>query len=615
MATAPLSGQQAANPLAGVAALLQTLGGTRQTQTSNPGDITALQQVFANGQNFDPNALLQAIFQQAGGQIPGYQRALGNAIGARSGNNSAVSAALQKLLMQTSLAGQQQVSNQILQNQQQQGNVAANIANATKGTTQTTKSGTDLGKVAKLLAAWQIAGQTGLIDGIGKTLGINTGGTGASTGTASAPAPTTTSQAPATVQSAAAPAPVAMQSAQSFPVSGGVLDVGIPLGSTIDTGLLDQPGMGSMDWTGGATLADGFTSFSDMFADQANNLSTMEGIDSMDALMGVTDGFGTIPEGGGSFLDDLVGTISSWFSFADGGLVGRDGANIPSYADGGAVRGPRRNTTPQANPLTSTANNTTTGGVRATAPVTQRPATPGVPGMPQQQRPRRDEEFGIGEDGGGLSPGGTAGVSQGMATAIGIGIGLATGNPALGATVSGMLSPTATNNSVLGNMATTTISAVTGVPTSAINAVTGLIGSPDGGMNSGLSPSIGGPGVSMGTAAGTLGNDAELGIDLGTLGEDGGFGGVSGGVGDASADGSAGGIGVGASGEGEASDGLGFANGGKVSGPGTGTSDSIIARLSDGEYVIPADVVDVVGVDFFDALRDAIHKPAGMRMA
>ena len=49
---------------------------------------------------------------------------------------------------------------------------------------------------------------------------------------------------------------------------------------------------------------------------------------------------------------------------------------------------------------------------------------------------------------------------------------------------------------------------------------------------------------------------------------------------------------------------------GRVSGPGTGISDSIPARLSDGEYIIPADVVKSKGVEFFDKLLDKYHMPA-----
>jgi hypothetical protein len=44
------------------------------------------------------------------------------------------------------------------------------------------------------------------------------------------------------------------------------------------------------------------------------------------------------------------------------------------------------------------------------------------------------------------------------------------------------------------------------------------------------------------------------------------------------------------------------AAGGKVVGPGTGTSDSIPIRVSAGEYVIPAHIVKAKGKDFFDGL-------------
>ena len=45
----------------------------------------------------------------------------------------------------------------------------------------------------------------------------------------------------------------------------------------------------------------------------------------------------------------------------------------------------------------------------------------------------------------------------------------------------------------------------------------------------------------------------------------------------------------------------GFATGGAVSGPGTATSDSILARLSDGEYVIDAKTTGYYGADYFAA--------------
>ncbi|MEY0576527.1 tape measure protein [Providencia manganoxydans] len=52
--------------------------------------------------------------------------------------------------------------------------------------------------------------------------------------------------------------------------------------------------------------------------------------------------------------------------------------------------------------------------------------------------------------------------------------------------------------------------------------------------------------------------------------------------------------------------GMGFAEGGHVIGPGTKTSDSIMTRLSNGEFVIRAAAVDQFGVGFFDALNNGV---------
>ncbi|MBP5971135.1 DUF4214 domain-containing protein, partial [Pseudomonas iridis] len=47
----------------------------------------------------------------------------------------------------------------------------------------------------------------------------------------------------------------------------------------------------------------------------------------------------------------------------------------------------------------------------------------------------------------------------------------------------------------------------------------------------------------------------------------------------------------------------GYATGGLISGPGTGTSDSIIARLSNGEYVMRADAVRMFGTGLLDQMN------------
>lgn len=59
--------------------------------------------------------------------------------------------------------------------------------------------------------------------------------------------------------------------------------------------------------------------------------------------------------------------------------------------------------------------------------------------------------------------------------------------------------------------------------------------------------------------------------------------------------------------------GLRMANGGEVDGPGGPVDDKIPAMLSDGEYVIPADVVKAKGVEFFDNLKKKYHTPAAVQ--
>ena len=65
----------------------------------------------------------------------------------------------------------------------------------------------------------------------------------------------------------------------------------------------------------------------------------------------------------------------------------------------------------------------------------------------------------------------------------------------------------------------------------------------------------------------------------------------------------------------------GMANGGKVSGPGTGTSDSVPAvntstggkvQLSNGEFVVSADVVRKLGTDHFEKLQQKYHTPVNL---
>lgn len=55
---------------------------------------------------------------------------------------------------------------------------------------------------------------------------------------------------------------------------------------------------------------------------------------------------------------------------------------------------------------------------------------------------------------------------------------------------------------------------------------------------------------------------------------------------------------------------VGLRSGGKIEGPGGPTEDKVgPVMLSDGEYVLPADTVDAVGVENLEALRAATHTP------
>jgi hypothetical protein len=202
--------------LAQLAQLLPALFGSSATQTTNPGNTQALQQLLAQLQGADYQGTLQSVFQQAAGQIPGMQQAFGNAVGARSGSNSSVEAALSQLMQQTAIQGQAQVANQQLQNQQIQANAGNAIAQTTQGTTQTKKQDGSMTQIAGLLgllqAGMKLTGSQDIQEMAGK-FGFSGGRDKASSGggTTSAPVPVSAPMAPmmsgaSPVTSAAAPA-------------------------------------------------------------------------------------------------------------------------------------------------------------------------------------------------------------------------------------------------------------------------------------------------------------------------------------------------------------------------------------------------------------------------
>lgn len=218
--TNPLPSNQTSSMVNNVAALMQMLGGQRTTTRSNPGDIAALQQTYGDLRGADYNAMLQSIFQQAAGAIPGLQTGMANAIGARSGSNSAVQAALQKLLQQTTVAAQDQMAKQQLQNQQAQVQAGTSIANATKGTQQTQQQGTNIGKgagnLAQAAALLQLLGAGTKLAGAG-TLPEALGKFGTALGI-----PATTAMAPTTTTAPQASALVTAPQMSMAPQAGGM---------------------------------------------------------------------------------------------------------------------------------------------------------------------------------------------------------------------------------------------------------------------------------------------------------------------------------------------------------------------------------------------------------
>lgn len=174
----------------------------------------------------------------------------------------------------------------------------------------------------------------------------------------------------------------------------------------------------------------------------------------------------------------------------------------------------------------------------------------------------------------------------------------------------GVVGTPAQNNAIALGLVSTMASLATGIPVAVINAAIGgksLTSAAIGNLSS----------IGTGTTSGTTAPDGRGVVSVSDISAitqddappvDASVDSVDGGV-------SGGGIGGVGGGTGPASSGVGdavgpsYANGGHVKGPGTGTSDSIDAKLSDGEYVIPADVVRFLGTKHLDRLIASAHKP------
>ena len=105
----PASNVPAQSGLTPVIQLADLLGGQRST-TRTSADTGAIKALLTQLQSKDYSSQLQSILQAVAGQTPGIQARYANAVGARSGSNAPVTAALDKLMVDASLKGQQQIA-------------------------------------------------------------------------------------------------------------------------------------------------------------------------------------------------------------------------------------------------------------------------------------------------------------------------------------------------------------------------------------------------------------------------------------------------------------------------------------------------------------------------
>ena len=636
--------QAPTDPMAGINAMLTTLGGTKTT--TNAGNTAALEQAIAGMRAQDPAAMLQSIFQQAGAQIPGIQSALSRSIGARTDKNSAVNAALQKLLASTTVSAQDQLAKQQLAQLTAQVAPAAEIARTTQGTTKST--GTDLGEASKNLAILQLLSKSGILEklGLGDATKSMTGSAPAqAAGPAQGPAPM--AAAPAQMTSAQ------MTSAAPAQMAGEMVPTQFPdlfMSGNASYGVTSSP-------LAPRTNLDvfDFSSVTGMRPPQTNPVA-----------------FGdVIPD-----LEEWVLPVTDTYNefYADGGLIGRDGKKAPmepeddkddtaealanarfdagftanavmdefrkllgdnlgksnGYANGGVISaaGSRRSSNPTVVPKAITGTGANTGNSLALAPMTGTAAVPAVASsnpnkmlMPQAGSPET-AMFGLGGgDGGSMGTGTTSGSFS-----------------PLSASTRGSLQTAAQLNSLSGltggpsvpgfGLAAGLLSAPTAAEaakiglTAAGNAISPGLGSIAGfAMNPSLSS-----GINALSAFNPISAIANLGLSLtgnATLGE------IAQNIADtanpnnpmspkqqeeatafqATLDAGGGMTGVDVVGSGSGY----MADGGKVKGPGTGISDSIPIKASKGEYMMSKDVVDALGVEFFDALQAAFHTPAAVQ--
>lgn len=728
-----------ADPMATINAMLTTLGGTKTT--TSPGNTAALERVIADMRGQDPAAMLQSIFQQAGAQIPGIQSALSRSVGARTNRNSAVNAALQKLLASTTITAQDQLVKQQLAQMQAQVPAAQAIAQTTQGTTQT--KGTDIGEASKNLAILQLLSKSGILEKLGL-------GDAAKSMTGAAP-----SQATGPMQSVTAPAAPAQITGEiastQFPdllmaASQGQAftptqfpDLIMPEvgGGAVSTPVTSQPSLDMFDLSSVTDMGPPQTApvfygdvipgleeyvlpvvqdYNEFYADgglvgRDGKKAEMEPEDESEDLAEVKDqvkfdaGFTA-----NAFMDNfrkLLGdSLGKSDNYADGGVITAPGArrssspmanlnsrsltgalsgnalaamlaatSAPTYAtnkvsqpgvqpivasrptttatipefDGGRGRDSIDTQTPIGEYGTQSLSDTfsplsasTRSGIQTAAMVnalsglTGGPSIPGfglAAGLISAPTVGDAARIGLTAAGNAITPGlgSLAGFAMNPSLASGVNalsglnpataianIGLSlTGNATLGEIVQNIADKANPNNPMSPTQTQAAADFAAGLSGGAVSPSTNLQGS-------GLTAQTGLYGDAAAAPAPTPAPVAPPALPpapvITAVADKGDpFAGFTGVLGSGITASDKGGDAVGGLAGGDpptpGDPGVPFADGGKIKGPGTGISDSIKINASKGEYVMSKDVVDTLGVHFFDALQAAFHTPAAVQKA
>lgn len=635
--------------------LLTQLLGSKQTSSSTPGVTAPLEELFTSAMGAskagvpEMQQLIASIFQEGATKVPELSHAFANATGSRTTGNASLALALGDLNRQLSSQAAQAVLTNQTNNRQIAANAGSGIAQATRGasTTQTNKAGVNplllsllgtgvnkLDKLGKL--AWLKSGAMApVVDGVAIPVGDITG-----SGMDSFP-----------------------EFSQPFPDIGGAGDFG-SVGTDVLAGAADSFGFGS-DIGFDAAIPDFDFSFFDPGFGTGADFGSLDLGSFLFADGGHVGSKRVARRGAGGGVLNVDKNMSAMppqykellFSLAGqhGFNPGEDMSKIISMFQQEAARAPTQGiaadmTQQQVllqnlqnlifNPGAYNSSSIFQGSAPRTveqingyadggSPMQRNRNYMGTPTrvapqirannvMPMRPRPQPVRQPGT-------NAADDANTGAGDATSVPSVVGdPATNNAAaLGFAIAAMLGPVgipgltsvanaATGGKSLPSLAITNLLATLGL-TGADN--TGFVGeAQEGGMSVPGAPGS----IGMSSVPGmqsNVSNDGLAGLGIGGQGTaagggtgPGGSGGSGSGVG---ADGSAtsgvdGDSGVGSTGA--------YRDGGKVKGPGTGTSDSIPARLSDGEYVIPADVVRRIGTDALDRLISG-HMPAGISLA